>query len=341
MHLLLAQKGSIGDEGEAVDLGQSPGDLCVLSAADTELAALAAAHRARGGETALRLVNLMQLRHEMSVDSWIERTGRHARLVVARLLGGQSYWRYVAEALRAAADAHGFALALVPGDDRPDPGLAPFCTVAPQDCDALWAFLREGGADNARGFLDACDDLIAGRPIEGAASPLLKAGVLEIPASVPDGTSPPQGGRGERANDDLLIIVRKVEALQKLLDSETGANLRVGTERALNILAAEEKKDGAGAFDGPVDRSLLSEPAERELAHVIEAVGGHVDDHVAREDYEGAFAALAELRPAVDAFFDHVMVNADDAAVRANRLALLAGLRAVTRKLADFSKIAG
>lgn len=155
------------------------------------------------------------------------------------------------------------------------------------------------------------------------------------------GTSPPQGGRGERANDDLLIIVRKVEALQKLLDSETGANLRVGAERALNILAAEEKKDGAGAFESPVDRSLLSEPAERELAHVIEAVGGHVDDHVAREDYEGAFAALAELRPAVDAFFDHVMVNADDAAVRANRLALLAGLRAVTRKLADFSKIAG
>jgi len=197
MHLLLAQKGSIGDEGEAVDLGQSPGDLCVLSAADTELAALAAAHRARDGETALRLVNLMQLRHEMSVDSWIARTGRHARLVVARLLGGQSYWRYVTEALRAAADAHGFALALVPGDDRPDPGLAPFCTVAPGDCDALWSFLREGGADNARGFLDACDDLIAGRPIEGAASPLLKAGVLEIPPSVPDGTSPPQGGRVE------------------------------------------------------------------------------------------------------------------------------------------------
>jgi glycyl-tRNA synthetase beta chain len=142
-------------------------------------------------------------------------------------------------------------------------------------------------------------------------------------------------------DDDLLIIVRKVEALQKLLDSETGANLRVGTERALNILAAEEKKDGAGAFDRPVDRALLAEPAEKELANVIEAVAGHVDDHVAREDYEGAFAVLAELRPAVDAFFDTVMVNADDAKVRTNRLAILSGLRAVTRKLADFSRIAG
>lgn len=142
-------------------------------------------------------------------------------------------------------------------------------------------------------------------------------------------------------DDDLLIIVRKVEALQKLLDSETGANLRVGTERALNILAAEEKKDGAGAFDQPVDRALLAEPAEKELANVIEAVAGHVDDHVAREDYEGAFAVLAELRPAVDAFFDGVMVNAEDVKVRTNRLAILAGLRAVTRKLADFSRIAG
>jgi glycyl-tRNA synthetase beta chain len=142
-------------------------------------------------------------------------------------------------------------------------------------------------------------------------------------------------------DDDLLIIVRKVEALQKLLDSETGANLRVGTERALNILAAEEKKDGAGAFDRPVDRALLAEPAEKELANVIEAVAGHVDDHIAREDYEGAFAVLAELRPAVDAFFDTVMVNADDAKVRTNRLAILSGLRAVTRKLADFSRIAG
>ncbi|WP_306121038.1 MULTISPECIES: DALR anticodon-binding domain-containing protein, partial [unclassified Roseitalea] len=153
---------------------------------------------------------------------------------------------------------------------------------------------------------------------------------------------PPLKGEGETAaNDDLLIVVRKVEALQKLLDSETGANLRVGTERALNILAAEEKKDGAGAFDGPVDRSLLSEPAERELANVIETVDGHVDDHIAREDYEGAFAVLAELRPAVDAFFEAVMVNADEATLRANRLAILSGLRRTTRKLADFARIAG
>jgi len=142
-------------------------------------------------------------------------------------------------------------------------------------------------------------------------------------------------------DDDLLIVVRKVEALGAMLDTEAGANLLAGTKRALNLLTAEEKKDGEGAFDGPVDRSLLNESDERELANVVETVSGHVDAHIAREDYAGAFTVLAELRPAVDAFCDHVTVNADDKAVRANRLALLSSLRATTRKLADFSKIAG
>ena len=116
-------------------------------------------------------------------------------------------------------------------------------------------------------------------------------------------------------DDDLLIVMRKVEALGAMLETEAGANLLAGTKRALNILAAEEKKDGEGAFDAAIDKSLLSEPAERELANVLEAVSGHVDAHIAREEYAEAFSVLAELRPAVDAFFEAVMVNADDKAV--------------------------
>ncbi|TCD13433.1 glycine--tRNA ligase subunit beta [Oricola cellulosilytica] len=143
------------------------------------------------------------------------------------------------------------------------------------------------------------------------------------------------------SDDDLLVIVRRVEAFGAMLDTDAGTNLMAGTRRALNILAAEEKKDGEGAFDGPVERSLLDDPAEKELANVLDSVAHHVDEHIAREEYEPAFAALAELRPAVDAFFDGVMVNADDAAIRTNRLRLLASLRETTRKLADFSKIAG
>ncbi|MEO0543744.1 MAG: glycine--tRNA ligase subunit beta [Pseudomonadota bacterium] len=142
-------------------------------------------------------------------------------------------------------------------------------------------------------------------------------------------------------DDDLLLLVRKVEALQKLVESETGATLLAGTKRAMNILAAEEKKDGEGAFAHPVDLELCTEPAEKELVKVLDHVGHEVKEMIAAQDYEAAFGLLAELRPPVDAFFDNVMVNADDPAVRINRLSLLDTLRATTRYLADFSKIEG
>lgn len=142
-------------------------------------------------------------------------------------------------------------------------------------------------------------------------------------------------------DDDLLLVVRRVEALSKLLESDDGANLTIGTKRALNILAAEEKKDGEGAFDAEIDPNLLSEQAEQDLSDTILAVREDVADRVKAKDYEGAFTVLAQLRFAVDAFFDDVMVNADDTKVRENRLRLLASLRATTRSLADFSKIAG
>ena len=142
-------------------------------------------------------------------------------------------------------------------------------------------------------------------------------------------------------DDDLLLVVRRVEALSKLLDSDDGANLTIGTKRALNILAAEEKKDGDGTFDAEINPALLTEQAEQDLSDTILAVREDVADRVKAEDYEGAFTVLAQLRYAVDAFFDDVMVNADDAKVRENRLRLLASLRSTTRSLADFSKIAG
>ncbi|WP_018689420.1 glycine--tRNA ligase subunit beta [Ahrensia kielensis] len=142
-------------------------------------------------------------------------------------------------------------------------------------------------------------------------------------------------------DDDLLLVVRRVEALGKLLTSEDGANMLAGIKRALNILSAEEKKDGEGTFDQDIDQALLTDQAEKDLSDTILAVRDDVDHCIKAEDYEGAFAILAQLRPSVDAFFDGVMVNADDAAVRINRLRLLASLRATTQKLADFSKIAG
>ncbi len=117
--------------------------------------------------------------------------------------------------------------------------------------------------------------------------------------------------------DDLLMIVRRVEALGKFLDSDDGRNLLVGYRRAANILRAEEKKDGEGAFADAPDHHLIETqglPEEKALFHVMEAAESHARTHVENEDFEGAMRALAELRPAVDAFFDKVTVNADDPA---------------------------
>lgn len=179
MHLLLAQKGTLADEGEAIDLGQTPGRIAVLTAADTEIAVLSAARAGRGdGADFLRLVNFLQLRHPMSVDQWNERTGRHARLIVVRALGGESYWPYGLEALHAASINYGFKLAVLPGDDKADAGLARFCTLGRPECDRLWACLTEGGVANAETFLALADEFTGGRTADAAAQPLLKAGVF-------------------------------------------------------------------------------------------------------------------------------------------------------------------
>ncbi len=177
MHLLLAQKGTIADGNEAIDLGQSPADILFLSAADTEIASIAAAHRQRSGAKSLRIASLMNLMHPMSVDTYVERTARHAKLIVVRPLGGASYFRYVLEALYAAAIANKFQIAVVPGDDKPDLGLEPYSTVSAEDRERLWAYFTEGGADNAHLFLDYAEALIDGGEKPEPARPLLKAGI--------------------------------------------------------------------------------------------------------------------------------------------------------------------
>jgi glycyl-tRNA synthetase beta chain len=141
--------------------------------------------------------------------------------------------------------------------------------------------------------------------------------------------------------DDLLLIVRRVDALGKLLDAEGGKNLLAGYRRAANILRAEEKKDGAQAFAGKHDPALLALPAEKDLADVLAAAGAAARERASRDDFEGAMRALAALRPPVDAFFLDVTVNAADPELRLNRLRLLSELREAMHAVADFSKVAG
>lgn len=138
--------------------------------------------------------------------------------------------------------------------------------------------------------------------------------------------------------DDLLMVVRRVEALGKFLDSDDGKNLLAGTKRASNILTIEEKKDKR-RFDGAPDASLYKVDEEKKLAGAIAQVKAEASAAVAKEDFASAMTAMAKLRPAVDAFFDKVKVNDDDKAVRENRLKLLNEIREATRAVADFSKI--
>ena len=186
MHLLAATPGSVDEGQEPVDLGQSPADVVFISAADTELAALSTARSEMTTPPGLRLASMMHLQHPMSVDLHIDACASKAKLVVARVLGGASYWKYGFEQYAARLADAGVAFAALPGDDKPDPDLRLFSTVSDQDYDALWAYLVEGGPKNSVNFLSYCQYMIAHAPKPQAAEPLLRAGVYWPGAGISD-----------------------------------------------------------------------------------------------------------------------------------------------------------
>ncbi|MER8457011.1 glycine--tRNA ligase subunit beta [Mesorhizobium sp. M0915] len=210
--------------------------------------------------------------------------------------------------------------------------------------DRLKVYLRDQGARH-----DLIDAVLAtgsrpisplvgemsAQPTEGGAVP--PASRREAPPSALPGISPTRGEIGQ--NDDLLQIVRRVEALGSFLDSEDGKNLLAGTKRAANIVAAEEKK--ATAIASSVEPALFREDAEKALFAAVNQAERQAGEAIQNEDFSAAMLALSVLREPVDSFFEKVLVNDEDQAVRANRLALLARIRAATDRVADFSKIAG
>jgi cobaltochelatase CobN len=179
MHLLAAQPGTISDGGEAIDLGQTPGDIVVLSAADTELACLAAAHDRLGtGFPSLRLASLLQLGHNLSVDLYVEKVVARAKLVVVRVLGGAGYWPYGIEQVAEACRRWGVPLAVMPGDDQPDPELARFSTLPGDVTHRLWQYAVHGGVENAAGLLRYAAHLIGFEEAEWREPvPLMRAGI--------------------------------------------------------------------------------------------------------------------------------------------------------------------
>ncbi len=181
MHLLAAAPGQVTDGSEAVDLGQTPADIVFLSAADSEIACLAAAQARRLDEApdapSLRLANLMHLAHNMSVDLYAEQVLERAKLIVVRLLGGRGYWSYGVDQVVALARRREIPLALLPGDDQPDPDLTGLSTLDGAACHRLWQYGVHGGTDNAVNLLRYAAALLGGQAPWQEPAPLLRAGL--------------------------------------------------------------------------------------------------------------------------------------------------------------------
>ncbi len=158
MHLLPTSEIRLDDGEDAVDLCLPPGDVLVLSFADSDLAALAAA--AGAGPVSVRLASLRRLRHPLSVDLMIEKTAARCRFVLVRCLGGLDYWRYGIEQLAETCRAKGIALAVLPGDDRDDERLAGYGTVPLACAQAILGYFRAGGAENMRRMLAVADGFL-------------------------------------------------------------------------------------------------------------------------------------------------------------------------------------
>jgi cobaltochelatase CobN len=178
MHLLAAKPGVIADGSEAIDLGQTPGDIVILSAADTELACLAAAQaQLSEGSPSLRLASLLQLSHNLSIDTYVEDVVAAAQLVIIRVIGGVRYWSYGVEQVVAVCRQRGIKLAFLPGDDQPDMELSEQSTVPAEVVHRFWQYLVQGGVENARQLL-AYGASLLGHPAEWREPrPLLRAGV--------------------------------------------------------------------------------------------------------------------------------------------------------------------
>ena len=175
MHLLARDLHGLDDAGAAVDLEQTPGKIVFLSFSDSELGLLARVHdEDAASRPSLRCASLAQLKHPFSVDLYLDKVARHARLVVVRLLGGKEYWSYGVEQLAALSRAQGFALAIVPGDGLDDPRLREASTLAPRDCARIWSSSRTA-ARKTCAPCSASPPALSARPRPGAKVRALRA----------------------------------------------------------------------------------------------------------------------------------------------------------------------
>jgi cobaltochelatase CobN len=328
MHLLTTSSTSLDDIVEAVDLGQPPGDIAVLSFADSDLAALAAAWAIeRDALPSVRLAHLRELRHPMSVDVWIDRVGAHAKIIVVRLLGGLDWWRYGVERLAALAREQHIALAVLPGEDRDDARLAAASTLPSDQLALLLRYFREGGRENLRALLRRLArhsgvDLEAPppRPVPRCAGYLPGEGAVALERLV--SSSPAQAGEGAKAASGRRLFEerrREASAMAKRggggagLDETPSTKEKRRVPRPFHHLAAQDgppsplRGEGKSvvpilfyramllaADTAPID-ALCAALAERGLAPAPLVVPSLKDDEAARFLRD----AFARLRPAL------------------------------------------
>ncbi|MBK8771452.1 MAG: cobaltochelatase subunit CobN [Rhizobiales bacterium] len=294
MHLLATTSGVIDGAAEAIDLKQSPGDIAILSAADSELSNLARALDATGDDfPTVRLANLLLLQHNYSVDLYCEQTLAQAKLVVVRLLGGESYWSYGVASLRALAEERGIKLAIMPGGGEPDPATLALSTTAPEDAERLRQYFAHGGADNAVAALQFCASLIG----HGTSAPL----PVPFPAAAPY-----RVGNGSASGRAGIVFYRSlieggqtapIDALCEALSSQGiavsalyVASLKDKTSRALIAEAWRDEppdaiinatafavgdaaQDPLAAFDCPVLQVTLAGSGEEDWRQSARGLG--------------------------------------------------------------------
>jgi cobaltochelatase CobN len=244
MHLLPTTTVMLDEGGSAVDLALPAADVVVLSFADSDLSALAAAER---GALSLSLASLRRLRHPLSVDLLVEKTIRESRFAVIRCLGGLDYWRYGIEQVHAACRARGIALAVLPGDDRPDERLAAFHTVPSALADRLLGYFHAGGgAENMGRLLRAAEAHLSGA--DGGEPPLPLSALLAVGCS---GTADPSAALAALDPDRPLALILVYRSAVAAGDTALPAALADAlAQRGLAplVLALTSLKDPAAAW---------------------------------------------------------------------------------------------
>ena len=253
MHLLAALPGTVSDGTEPVDPEQTPAEIIFLSAADTELAAMASANSAMAAHRDfLRLAQLSWLSHPYSVDLYIDKTASRSKLVVMRALGGYSYWRYCIEQFSTRLDAAGCLFAVLPGDDNPDDELFAHSSVSRTDWSLLHRYCSEGGPVNSERFLQLCRHLANGdrRPLPP--SPLLRSGIY-IPGGRENDLAALRSSWAEGAKIAAIIFYR--------------AWLQGGNTEPVNELIKAIRRRGMNPL--PLFVTSLKDPVSRETVQKV------------------------------------------------------------------------